>query len=127
MSSPYHGKVPRQKVDRFPVEIRRAPVTIVQYLANVDSTRVQLRGSKEIGNCCSSDYQDHEHQHILNHIAPLQSVHHVNNDSESRIVSVLTIDKHTEYFLLQEVLKCFTDFSSWETYCGCPAIASLVC
>ncbi|KAJ6352145.1 hypothetical protein OIU76_001374, partial [Salix suchowensis] len=47
-----------------------------------DSTRVQLRGPKELGNCCSSDYQDHEHQHILNHIAPLQSVHHVNNDSE---------------------------------------------
>lgn len=31
---------------------------------------------------------------------------------QSRIVSVLTIDKHTEYFLLQEVLKCFADFSS---------------
>lgn len=48
-----------------------------------DSTRVQLRGPKELGNCCSSDYQDHEHQHILNHIALLQSVHHVNNDSEA--------------------------------------------
>nr|TKS03301.1 hypothetical protein D5086_0000152980 [Populus alba] len=62
-----------------------------------DSTGVQLGGPKERGNCCSSDYKDHEHQHILSQIAPCNWFVTL---QLSRIVSVLTIDKHTEYFSL---------------------------
>ncbi|KAL3592935.1 hypothetical protein D5086_011575 [Populus alba] len=39
-----------------------------------DSTGVQLGGPKERGNCCSSDYKDHEHQHILSQIAPCNCI-----------------------------------------------------